>query len=117
MNSRIFTRCTGTPTLRAALASPPTAKIQFPKRVRARTQVASSVMRDPPDHADAEVVRRPEGAGEQVSPRCRRPATAFRPATRTVPVIAFVKPRLTPWRMKKVASVTMKLGNFVFMTM
>ena len=44
MNSRIFTRWTGTPTLRAALASPPTAKIQLPKRVRASIQVASAVI-------------------------------------------------------------------------
>ena len=39
----IFTRPTGTPTLRAALGSPPTAKIQLPKRVLRRTQVASAV--------------------------------------------------------------------------
>jgi hypothetical protein len=32
-------------------------------------------------------------------------------------VIALVTPRLTPCRMKKVASVTMKLGSFVRMTM
>ena len=43
MNSPIFTRCTGTPTLRAALASPPTPKIQLPTRVRASIQVASAV--------------------------------------------------------------------------
>ena len=30
MNRPIFTRATGTPTLRAALASPPTPKIQLP---------------------------------------------------------------------------------------
>ena len=35
---------TGTPTLRAAFASPPTPKIQLPTRVRARTQVASAVI-------------------------------------------------------------------------
>ena len=35
---------TGTPTLRAAFASPPTPKIQFPTRVRARIQVAITVM-------------------------------------------------------------------------
>src|SRR5438034_559817 len=33
-NSRILVRATGTPTLRAASASPPTAKIQLPKVVR-----------------------------------------------------------------------------------
>ena len=35
MNSRILVRPTGTPTLRAASASPPTANTQFPNRVRA----------------------------------------------------------------------------------
>jgi hypothetical protein len=40
-----------------------------------------------------------------------------RPLTDTWLVIALVTPRLTPWRMKKVASVTMKLGSFVVMTM
>ena len=44
MNSPIFTRATGTPTLRAAFASPPTPKIQLPMRVRARTHVASAVI-------------------------------------------------------------------------
>ena len=44
MNSAIFTRATGTPTLRAAFASPPTAKIQLPTRVRASTQVASAAI-------------------------------------------------------------------------
>ena len=44
MNRAIFVRATGTPTLRAAGALPPTAKIQFPGRVRRRTQVATAVM-------------------------------------------------------------------------
>jgi hypothetical protein len=44
------------------------------------------------------------------------PLTSDSPPTRTLPVISFVTPRLTPWRMKKVASVTMKLGSFVFTT-
>ena len=35
--SVIFTRATGTPRLRAALAEPPTPTIQLPKRVLART--------------------------------------------------------------------------------
>ena len=43
-NRVIFVRRTGTPALRAALASPPTAKIQFPNRVRVRTRVAITVM-------------------------------------------------------------------------
>ena len=40
MKSTIFTGLTGTPTLRAALASPPEAKIQFPRRVRVRMTCA-----------------------------------------------------------------------------
>ena len=43
MKSVIFTRATGTPTLRAAAASPPQAKIQLPKRVRSSTQVKTAV--------------------------------------------------------------------------
>ena len=43
-NRPIFTLSTGTPTLRAALASPPDAKIQLPTRVRKRIQVATAVM-------------------------------------------------------------------------
>ena len=39
------------------------------------------------------------------------------PADRTWSVIALVTPRLTPCRMKNVASVTMKLGSLVRMTM
>ena len=44
MNRPIFTRLTGTPTLRAATLSPPTPKIQLPTRVRISTQVASAVI-------------------------------------------------------------------------
>ena len=39
------------------------------------------------------------------------------PLTDTWSVIALVTPRLTPCRMKNVASVTMKLGSLVLMTM
>ena len=66
MNSAILTRATGTPTLRAAFASPPTAKIQLPTRVRESTQVATAAIDDPPDHAEAEVVRRPERVAEHL---------------------------------------------------
>ena len=45
MKSAVFTRSTGTPELRAALASPPAAKIQLPARVRRRSQVAASAKR------------------------------------------------------------------------
>ena len=116
MNRRILTFWTGTPTLRAALASPPTAKIQLPNRVRESTQVASSVM---PSHQRT-LMRKLCGAQNVLAKMCSAlsaPGTSDRPATRTVPVISFVKPRLTPWRMKNVARVTMKLGSFVFMTM
>ncbi len=39
----ILVQRTGTPTLRAAFESPPTAKIQLPNRVRVRTKVARTV--------------------------------------------------------------------------
>ena len=42
-NSSTLTFWTGTPMLRAAFCSPPTAKIQLPKRVRESTQVATIV--------------------------------------------------------------------------
>ena len=42
MNKPILVALTGTPTARAAFASPPTAKIQFPTRVRISTQVATA---------------------------------------------------------------------------
>ncbi len=42
-NNTILVRLTGTPTLRAALASPPAAKIQLPKVVRASTHAAITV--------------------------------------------------------------------------
>ncbi len=38
------------------------------------------------------------------------------PLIATVPVILSVPPAFTPWRMKNVPSVTMKLGSFVFTT-
>ena len=44
MNRPIFTLATGTPTARALIADPPTEKIQLPRRVRSRIQVAISVM-------------------------------------------------------------------------
>jgi hypothetical protein len=44
MNMSTLTWVTGTPTLRAALASPPTPKIQFPTRVRASVHVPRIVM-------------------------------------------------------------------------
>ena len=43
MNSMIFTRCTGTPRLRAATGSPPEEKIQLPNRVCIRIQVKTTV--------------------------------------------------------------------------
>ena len=60
----ILVRATGTPTLRAALASPPLAKIQLPKRVRIRSQVQNSGEPDPPEdrHRDAGDHRQAVGA-------------------------------------------------------
>ena len=43
MNRPIFVATTGTPTARAAEASPPTAKIQFPTLVRSSTHASRAV--------------------------------------------------------------------------
>src|SRR6266498_4998638 len=45
MNSPILTRFTGTPTARELGDEPPTAKIQLPRCVRSRTQVATMMKR------------------------------------------------------------------------
>ena len=58
MNSAIFVRATGTPTLRAAFGSPPTAKIQLPKRAAASSHAPTTREPDPPEHLDLEVVVR-----------------------------------------------------------
>ena len=49
-NSEIFTRRTGTPTFFAALASPPTARIQLPKRVLREHERADRGEREPPEN-------------------------------------------------------------------
>ena len=41
MNSRILVRDTGTPTWRALVWAPPTAKIQLPPRIRSNSHVAT----------------------------------------------------------------------------
>ena len=60
----IFTRATGTPMLRAAFGSPPTAKIQLPKRVLRSTQVATAVT---PIHQSTDAGT-PGTAGSAVGP-------------------------------------------------
>ncbi len=67
MNRAIFTRVTGTPTLRAALASPPEPKIQFPAVVRSSTQVARIV--SPTHHRMS--TRRPPKASWMFSSQVR----------------------------------------------
>ena len=61
MKRRIFTRSTGTPTLRAAIAEPPEPKIQLPKLVRWRMNVATSAR---PSHQTMATLNGPMSVGE-----------------------------------------------------
>ena len=116
MNSRIFVRATGTPMLRAATASPPTAKIQLPKRVRASSRRPSTVSAIHQMHLDLEVVRRPHRRGEEAARAESNPGALSMPLILTAPVSFSVPPAFTPCRMKNVPRVTMKLGSLVLTT-
>ena len=117
MNSAILTRSAGTPTLRAALASPPVAKIQLPYLVRSRIQLARMVItihqridvrNSTPNSVNVGVER-----GQRAD---SKPGAASMPATRTWLMTRRVTPTLAPRRMKKVARVTIKLGRPVLTT-
>ena len=84
----IFTRATGTPMLRAAFGSPPTAKIQLPKRVLSSTQVATAVT---PIHQSTDAGT-PGTAG---SPSGRSPTNPISPSQRNRPPKALPAKRST----------------------
>src|SRR6266545_2514184 len=116
MNSAIFVLATGTPTLRAAGALPPAAKIQFPALVRSSTQVATAVT---PSHQKMATRNCTPNIGTVEANRaCARPypGTVAMPLIWTLLVIALVTPRLMPCSIRNVPSVMMKLGSFVRIT-
>ena len=109
MKRRIFTRSTGTPTLRAAIAEPPEPKIQLPKLVRWRMKVATNAK---PSHQRMATLNGPMSVvkiADSGSPAVASP----RPPTCVRPVIVRVMPIVTPRRMKSVPSVTMNDGSLV----
>ena len=113
MNRRIFTRSTGTPTLRAAIADPPEPKIQLPKLVRWRMKVATSAR---PSHQRIEMSNGPMSA-VKIAASGSPSVAASRPPTCVRPVIVRVTPIVAPRRMNSVPSVTMNDGSRVRTTM
>src|ERR1700736_684132 len=116
MKRPIFVLSTGTPTARALLASPPTEKIQLPTRVLSDTTVLmamksshqKTVMRTetgPIGTEDAKIVAADE-----------KPVICEMSWEATAPVTPLVTARLSPWSIRKVPSVTRKLGMRVLTT-
>src|SRR6202158_2415531 len=112
MNRMTLVRATGTPTARAAWASPPTQYIQLPNVVRLSTHVATTVMAIHQSTA----VWKLYGA-KKVLPKIAcalaNPGAWSDTSNRTVLVRRSVTPTFTPLRTKNVASVMMKLGSLV----
>ncbi|CAM5564786.1 hypothetical protein SCYAM73S_02830 [Streptomyces cyaneofuscatus] len=108
---------TGTPTARAASASPPTAKIQLPKRVRSRIQVASATSAT--HHRMVTLYSTPPRVSVEAN-RARadsKPSMSPMALVETVPLISLVKPRFRPVSIRNVPSVMMKLGSLVRVSM
>src|SRR6266496_2905232 len=116
MNNPIFTRFTGTPTARELGADPPTAKIQFPTRVRSSTQVATATNRT--HHSSVIRTDTPPTVNWDANTFCAEPnpSTFDTSLVATFPVITFVIARFSPRSMKNVPSVTRKLGIPVLTT-
>src|SRR6266516_4010403 len=116
MNSPIFTRFTGTPTARELGADPPTAKIQFPIRVRSSTQVATTT--NSTHHSSVIRIDTPPTVNWEANTFWAEPKpwmfdTSLVP---TLPVTSLVRARFSPRSMKNVPRVTRKLGMPVFTT-
>jgi hypothetical protein len=98
---------TGTPTLRAATGLPPVPKIQFPKVVRIKIQVAKAAS---PIHQKMETgmsAISPAKIGTRKLPS----VSPLRPETCVRPVIRRVNPMVAPRRMNSEARVTMNEGS------
>ena len=118
MNSPIFVALAGTPIIRAASRLPPTAKIQFPTRVRIRTHVPMAAITR--NHRIATLnVALPivNSVPAKILRAASEPGVDSTPVTLVRPVTRCVSHRLNPRRMKNVPSVTMKLGRPDLITM
>lgn len=111
MNRPILTFFTGTPTARAAAASPPTAKIQLPICVFSSTQAAIAtntihqtirilIVTPPSLNSDAKIAF-----------AAPNPSMSLIEFDATAPEASRVTAMFRPCRMKKVPSVTRKLGS------
>src|SRR5437763_10629775 len=116
MNRPIFTLLTGTPTARELGAEPPTAKIQLPKWVRSSTHVAMITNRI--HHSRVIRIDTPPMLKVEANTFCAeaKPWMLDTSLVPTFPVICLVRARFSPRSMKKVPSVTRKLGMPVFTT-
>ncbi|CAM5330094.1 hypothetical protein SGRIM128S_00260 [Streptomyces griseomycini] len=104
---------TGTPTARAARSLPPTAKIQLPARVRSRIQLPRATRAS--HHTTVALTGTPPTVRVDAN-RARaleKPSMSAIVLVETVPPISLVKPRFMPVSIRKVPSVTMKLGSLV----
>ena len=116
MKRPIFTLFTGTPTARALVSEPPTAKIQLPRWVRSRTQVARRTKRIHQSRV-IRIVTSPTVNDEAKTFFAEaKPSMFCTSSVLTLPVTCLVTARLSPRSMKNVPSVTRKLGMPVFTT-
>src|SRR6476620_11258171 len=113
MNSPILVLVTGTPTARAALASPPEAKIQLPTLVRSSTQDATAtraIQMNTVIVTSTPAIFTVEAKSTRAASKPSRSETE---GVATAPPIMRVRPRLSPASMRNEARVTIKLGSFV----
>src|ERR671926_851582 len=113
MKRPILVWVTGTPTARAAFASPPAAKIQLPTLVRRSTQEATATsaiqMKTVMETSTLPIFIVEANSTWAVS----KPSISEMEGVATAPPIMRVRPRLSPASIRNVARVTMKLGSLV----
>src|SRR3954452_432462 len=110
MNRPILTLRTGTPTARALAGLPPAAKIQLPTLVRSRSHVPTATNASHHSTVTLTVMTPRSRSEAKIALADENPSSWLASEDATAPVTSLVTPRLRPWRMKKVLSVTRKLG-------
>src|SRR5689334_17974004 len=94
MNRPIFDLTSGTPTARALSGFPPTAKIQFPVRVRCSTQAANATNRTHQITVPQMVTGPTLKFDEKIACREPKPSILLMSGLDTDPVTSLVTPRL-----------------------
>ena len=100
MNSTIFVRRAGTPTLRAAGLSPPTANVQLPNRVRSSTHDPTAVISNHQRIAIWNETPPIETVLAKIRFAAPYPVVCSIAPTWTVSVTTLVTPRLSPCSMR-----------------